>query len=241
MYSNRSKHHPVSTKFSTSLKLSVYRSNRHDHSKRYTRRSLSTNDCFSFPFFLTSCLLYDTKNNCEFPSRVPFSCLVRLTRNPNSWITRRPSSLLFFFSFFVNFFLLKLSTGGVKWQLIIHHSPKSSSLYLPLLFFSFSHSCTRRDFFKRRSLKSIFWSNCPIILITLHRASTISRDHRRLPFSLSQTYLHKTARATYDVITFFLFFVLSIIQAKGSRVPALVNVRVAMRGIEGRVSNVRRR
>lgn len=148
-------------------------------------------------------------------------------------------------SSFLLFFLRKFFSLKVKhwWGKVAinYSSPKSSSLYLPLLFFSFSHSCTRRDFFKRRSLKSIFWSNCPIILITLHRASTISRDHRRLPFSLSQTYLHKTARATYDVITFFLFFVLSIIQAKGSRVPALVNVRVAMRGIEGRVSNVRRR
>lgn len=67
------KHHPVSTKFSTSLKLSVYRSNRHDHSKRYTRRSLSTNDCFSFPFFdFLSIVRYEEQ------LWISFSCFLRV-------------------------------------------------------------------------------------------------------------------------------------------------------------------
>ena len=67
------KHHSVSTKFSTSAKLPVYRyENRQDRSRRCTRRSLSTNERSSLLLTFT---LYGTKNNSEYPFRTSQSDL----------------------------------------------------------------------------------------------------------------------------------------------------------------------
>lgn len=114
------KHHSVSTKFSTSAKLPVYRyENRQDRSRRCTRRSLSTNERSSL--FLTSYIVrYEEQFRVSFPY-FP----VRFTR-PNAIV--HPFFSTFLYQSLQTYFL-NTSTGGVKWRLSFTRSKRP----LPLL------------------------------------------------------------------------------------------------------------
>lgn len=166
----------MSTKFSTSAKLPVYRyENRQDRSRRCTRWSLSTNERSSL-LLISYIVRYEKQFRVSFPY-FP----VRFTR-PNAIV-------LPFFSTFLQplqTYFLNTSTGGVKWRLSSTRSKHLLPLLrllplLSLLPISKSHSNAIFEWFlKRRSLKSFLPSNCPIYPFTLHRVDDSSRPSQLL-------------------------------------------------------------